>query len=98
MCEPVIISECKDPWLYWWRLSSPAEWQRRRLTYCPEKGLTQSLAEEDIRRIWEGEEAKPLDDENWIQLAERILKGFKYSTKEQEEVWRQVYRIASARL
>ena len=104
MSRPIIISECKEPWIYWWLwLPYPTKKTMIRLYLfmAPKgfKGIDFTPSIEERKTIWEREGQPLLSDNNWLQLAQTaLIYEEELSDKDKQEIWRQVYRIASARI
>lgn len=103
MSDKIIISECKEPWLYWW-LWLPYPHRKRLIKqYFPDhqKRFPDStfITPADQKTIWAKEKAEILSDNQWLQLAQTALIYEEHlSSKDRQEIWRQVYRIASERI
>ncbi len=88
--NPVTIVPCKEPWRFWWILKLV------RAEYPPDLFL---VSVDDIKEIWELEGIPPLFERDWIELAKLALQDTDRFDEEQiETIWRQVYRIATARI
>jgi hypothetical protein len=92
----VVIAECKEPWIYWWELLTAEERKAFKEKYFPKAVY---LITEEIKKTWEQEKPEPLSDEDWLQLATAIFDPHRaYPRLYAQEIWRQVYRIASERI
>lgn len=101
--NPAIISECKEPWLFWWALVPTDEKKALKRKYFPDSApaFPTWLLEDEIRQAWEIEQPEPLCDLDWLDLAHRTIDYPKIvlsNTKQEREIWRQVYRIASEKI
>lgn len=86
----VQIAECKEPWIYWWAL-------RNFRNECPADLMLITPAK--IKEIWDREQIHPLQDYEWIELADLTFRGIdRFNDEQTREIWRQVYRIASQRI
>lgn len=84
-----VVYECKEPWIYWWALSSTGKDLYDKIQQEPDK----------IKEIWQRERIHALQDYEWVELAEKTVGDTEYFEELQtKEIWRQVYRIASERI
>jgi hypothetical protein len=94
MSDPVIIAECIEPWLFWWELLSKdaqAVLEHRYKVTFP--------SPEEKAFIWQNERPHPLQDNDWIELADRTFRdAHLFQDEDTKEIWRQVYRIASEKI
>lgn len=97
-----IISECKEPWLYWWLLLTTEQKKAVKKKYfaASHPHFTATLMDEEKQQAWEQEKPEVLDDLAWLQLATTTvdIPRLPASSKEEREIWRQVYRIASEKM
>lgn len=97
-----IICECKKPWLYWWLLLTTDEKKAVKKKHFPssQPHFLLSLLDEEKEKAWEQEKPDPLGDLEWLQLATSTVDAPRLpaSVAEQQEIWSQVYRIASEKI
>jgi hypothetical protein len=100
--NPTIIAECKEPWLFWWLLLTIDEKKAIKKKYFPDSHphFTASLLDDEKQKAWEQEKPDPIVDLEWLQLVTTIYDypRLPASRAEEQEIWRQVYRIASERI
>lgn len=97
MARTLTNLECKDPWLYWW-LSLPVKEQIVLLKkhFPHRRRFDPSKAER--KQIWALEQAGPMKEEQWLDLAEIALENAYFPAPIfRTEIWRQIYRIACQR-
>jgi hypothetical protein len=88
MDKIVVIAECAEP---------TEDRKTLRKKYYPT--LASFMIDKEIKHVWESEKPNPLQDYDWIELANIIFGApLRFTGKQQKEIWRQVYRIASDRL
>lgn len=99
MSKPIQISECKEPWMFWWHLLPTEEKKALKQKYFPEScpHFTTWLLETEVKTAWEQEKPEALTDDDWMELAANYYK-YPLGRERTREVWRQVYRIASQRI
>lgn len=97
MDKTVMIAECQEPWIYWWKIITQDERKALQKRHFP--SVFSFVIDREIRIIWNLEGPDPIQDSEWIELANAIFqKPVGCTPKEQKEIWRQVYRIASDRI
>lgn len=102
MEKTIHIAECQEPWIYWWELLRSAEQDQMASKYFgrPSAGFFGVLVTpNEVRHIWASEGINPLEDYDWIELADTTFRDRdRFNPEQQKEIWRQVYRIASDRI
>lgn len=107
MEKTIHIAECQEPWIYWWAILSHADRVKTVTLRLPGMkwdyntfGFDGELVEPSlIQRLWHIERPRPLQDYEWLSLADKTFKDAHLFGEEQtREIWRQVYRIASDRI
>lgn len=102
MANPVIIAECQEPWLFWWALLPIEERKALKQKYfsTSHPHFKASLLDLEKQTVWVNERPEPLREDDWINLGTIAIQHFRpvFSRKEEREIWRQVYRIASERI
>ena len=97
------ISECKEPWLFWWALlpkeDKKALKQKYFSTVAPHFPCW--LLEHEIAEVWQFENPDPLCDLDWLELARGMVDFptvILSNSNMKREIWRQVYRISADRI
>jgi len=97
MPKVIIVTECKEPWIYWWLLLTPAERRLLKLKYYPED--VAYLLDKEKKYVWSKEQPSPLIEEDWLQLAlASFHNGHAFTRENRKEIWRQVHLMASERI
>lgn len=101
------LNECPEPWIYWWETLRIYDKRRLLLVHIREKQFSDSefgfggelVDPTYIQAVWEAEKPGPLPHHEWLSLAASILQDPDTFTEDRnQEIWRQVYRIASERI
>ena len=99
MATPLIIAHCQNPWLFWWSLLPIEERKVLKQKYfsTSHPNFAGALLDHQKQAVWEAEKPEPLREADWIDLATILINSSRpvFTPKEQREIWRQVYRIAS---
>ncbi len=101
METPIHIADCQEPWIYWWGILTFDERMAVKERYFPDSWpmWSTSVPDHELKRAWERERPHPLQDYDWIDLADRIFRDQNaFNPGQQKEIWRQVYRIASGKI
>jgi hypothetical protein len=97
MNNTVIISDCKNPWIYWWLGLPPIDQRLLKLKHFPKSGRI--IHTRQVEMLWRRVRPGPLEPADWLKLADNVTANPSYFTRTQErEIWRQVYRIASEKI
>lgn len=95
------IAPCEAEGPYWWALLTKEEKVALKERYFPRSwpNWRGNLLDEEKHTVWEKERPHPLQDFEWLALAEKIYGDIHlFNRKETKEIWRQVYRIASEKI
>jgi hypothetical protein len=101
MRKPFLSAECPNPWIYWWKQLMYGQRFDLSLKHFgkPPEGFGEQLSNAELEFIWRQEKLSPLQEYDWIELADRTFRDPNLFDEEQtKEIWRQVYRIAGERI
>jgi hypothetical protein len=106
MRTPINTAECPEPWIYWWETLRIHDKIRLLLVHLKKEftgaefGFGGELVDPKyIRAAWEAEKPPPLPDHEWLALAASVIQDpHIFNEDRTQEIWRQVYRIASDKI